>query len=201
MCWALGWQREMKTVSGMRADGWLGRTGLSQTKPLPCEKDVAVTRGHGERSGKPCEAGAGDGDSAVATWDRLQRREWKPTSVRSAVQRGSVRRRRAACSLGGWGQKCVQSGPHFSGASAWAGRAGRASGWWHTEGPCWSGVGAQLLCPGVSASCLSGKKEASETWFFPSSLSVWSMRADNLNGAGAGNQLRELWNHAGKIWP
>lgn len=74
---------------------------MSQTKPLPCEKDTAVTRGHGERSGEPCEAGAGDGDSAVAMWDRLQRREWKPTSVRRAVQRGSVRRRRAACSLGG----------------------------------------------------------------------------------------------------
>lgn len=59
----------------MRADGRLGGTGLSQTKPLPCEKDMAIRRGHGERSGKPCEAGAADGDSAVVTWNRLQRLE------------------------------------------------------------------------------------------------------------------------------
>ena len=176
----------------MRADGQLGRTGSSQTKPLPCEKDTAIRRGRGERSGKPCEAGAVDGDSAVVTWNRLRRLEWKPTSVRRAEQRGSVRRRRAACSLDSWGQKWVPSGPHFSAASTWAGRAGTASGWQHPECPRRSRVGDQLLCPGVSASCLSGEREASETGFFSSSLSVWPMRADNLNGAGAGNQMRTL---------
>ena len=53
---------------------WGGQT-CPQIMPLSREKDTTTLRGRRGRSGKPCEAGAGDGASDAMTWNRLRRLE------------------------------------------------------------------------------------------------------------------------------